>query len=127
MALSTGVHCDDNLRSILLRKSHQEQPQITFENSPLHLLATTDMFVFGFIIPILPYMLGDRLRVDPANLQALMSGLLAVHSAASFISLPIIGVLADRTPGRNVSLLKGLWGELASTVLVDIAPNRKCS
>jgi MFS family permease len=72
-------------------------------------------------------MLEVRLRIDPANVQALTSGLLAVHAAASFISSPIIGILADRIPARKGPLMIGLCGELVSTVIVAVAPNRECS
>jgi MFS family permease len=97
------------------------------EISTSDLFAITDVFLFGFIVPILPYMLEVRLGVDPANVQALTSGLLAVHAAASFISSPIIGIFADRIPARKGPLMIGLCGELVSTLIVAIAPNRECS
>ncbi|GME53332.1 membrane transporter protein [Neofusicoccum parvum] len=56
----------------------------------------TDLFLYGLIVPILPYMLHDRLDVPKSDTQPYVSGLLTAYAAASVLFSPVAGVLADR-------------------------------
>ncbi|KKY24316.1 putative membrane transporter [Diplodia seriata] len=56
----------------------------------------TDLFLYGLIVPILPFMLNDRLGIPESDVQPYVSGLLTAYAAASVLFSPVAGVLADR-------------------------------
>ncbi|KAL1655906.1 hypothetical protein SLS61_001469 [Didymella pomorum] len=58
--------------------------------------AFTDLFLYGLIVPILPFLLKDRVSLPDSQIQSTISMLLAVYAAASCLTSPIAGVLADK-------------------------------
>ena len=58
--------------------------------------AFTDLFLYGLIVPVLPFLLRDRIDTPEPQIQGATSMLLAVYAAASCVSSPVAGVLADR-------------------------------
>ncbi|ORY16727.1 major facilitator superfamily domain-containing protein [Clohesyomyces aquaticus] len=81
----------------------------------------TDMFLYGLIVPVLPFMLRDRVQVPEAELQTTLSSLLAIYAAASMLASPIAGVLADRlSSSRQLPFLLGLVLLLLSTILLAL-------
>ncbi|KAL6233065.1 major facilitator superfamily domain-containing protein [Aspergillus navahoensis] len=82
----------------------------------------SECFLFGFAVPILPYMLETRLHVDPSRTQNFITTLLTVYGAVSLISAPFIAHFADKTPSRKVPLLLSLFACASGTVLVACAP-----
>ena len=80
----------------------------------------TDLSLYCLIIPVLPFMLHDRLGIPHSELQAYSSGLLAVFAAASFLFSPIAGIIADQTSTRQMPFLLGLLALLASTILLAV-------
>ncbi|KAF4543453.1 Tetracycline resistance protein TetA/multidrug resistance protein MdtG [Lasiodiplodia theobromae] len=78
----------------------------------------TDLFLYGLIVPILPYMLNDRLGIPESDVQPYVSGLLTAYAAASVLFSPVAGVLADRVSTRQAPFLLGLLSLLAATVLL---------
>ncbi|GME46072.1 membrane transporter protein [Neofusicoccum parvum] len=83
----------------------------------------TDLFLYGLIVPILPYMLHDRLDVPKSDTQPYVSGLLTAYAAASVLFSPVSGVLADRVSTRQAPFLLGLLSLLAATVLLFLGNN----
>ncbi|CAI7619681.1 unnamed protein product [Penicillium glandicola] len=79
-------------------------------------------FLFSFIVPILKYMLEDRLHLDPAETQFKTSTVLSTHALVCFISGPFVGSWADSIPSRKGPLLCSLTGEIIGTVIVATAP-----
>ncbi|KAE8382676.1 major facilitator superfamily domain-containing protein [Aspergillus bertholletiae] len=77
-----------------------------------------ETFLYGFVVPILSYMLEDRLRMDPSQTQRMTTATLTVHGFSSLVSAPIIAHFADRTPNRKTPLLISLAGCFAGTLLV---------
>lgn len=64
-------------------------------------------------------MLKDRVHVPDARIQSTISDLLAVYAAASCLTSPIAGILADRlASSRQLPFLLGLILLLLSTILL---------
>lgn len=81
--------------------------------------AFTDMFLYGIIVPVLPFMLQDRVHVPSSQIQSTISNLLAMYAAASCVASPIAGILADRfSSSRQLPFLLGLIMLLLSTILL---------
>ncbi|KAK2616645.1 hypothetical protein QQS21_000468 [Conoideocrella luteorostrata] len=78
----------------------------------------TDLFLYGIIVPILPFLLEERLNLPKGHIQSYVSGLLAAFAAASFIFSPVTGFLADRLSTRQAPFLVGLLALLGSTTLL---------
>ncbi|KAE8356229.1 major facilitator superfamily domain-containing protein [Aspergillus coremiiformis] len=78
----------------------------------------TETFLYGFVVPILGYMLEDRLRMDPSKTLRMTTVVQTLHGFMSLVSAPVIAHFADRTPNRKVPLLLSLAGSLVGTLLV---------
>ncbi|KAI4777626.1 MFS transporter-like protein, partial [Aureobasidium sp. EXF-8846] len=83
----------------------------------------TDMFLYGLIVPILPYMLQDRVGLPQDQIQSHVDGLLAAYAGASVVFSPIAGILADKTSTRQGPFLLGLTALLLATVLLFMGNN----
>lgn len=78
----------------------------------------TDLFLYGLVVPILPFILRDRINVPQSEIQAYTSSLLAAYAAASVIcSLPA-GIVADKTSSRQLPFLLGLIALLGATLML---------
>jgi MFS family permease len=83
--------------------------------------AFTDMFLYGLIVPVLPFMLQERVQIPDSEMQSTISYLLATYAFASVLSSPIAGVLADRfSSSRQLPFLLGLVLLLLATVLLAV-------
>lgn len=97
-------------------------PGLKWRSSTFFILLTlgiamfTDLFLYGLLVPVLPFMLEDRVHIPSSQTQSFTSGLLAVYAGSSVISAPIAGVLADRISTRQAPFLGGLVVLLAATV-----------
>ncbi|PIA93361.1 putative MFS-type transporter [Cercospora beticola] len=78
----------------------------------------TENFLYAFVVPILPYMIEQRLRLDPAYTQRFTAELLVILGLISIPAAPIIGHLADQTTSRKGPLLISLLGCTIGTLLV---------
>ncbi|CAI7595824.1 unnamed protein product [Penicillium crustosum] len=82
-----------------------------------------ETFLYGFVVPILSYMLEGRLHVDPSQTQNITTALLSLHGLIALISAPIIAHFADKTPKRKLPLLISLIGCLVGTLLLSFTPS----
>ncbi|PSN66661.1 MFS transporter-like protein [Corynespora cassiicola Philippines] len=80
----------------------------------------TDMFLYGMIVPVLPFSLENRSNVGQNRVQYWVSVLIAVYGASLLAFSPICGWLADHTTSRRSPLLIGLLALLGSTVLLNV-------
>ncbi|KAF2820459.1 MFS transporter-like protein [Ophiobolus disseminans] len=80
----------------------------------------TDMFLYGVIVPVIPFALQTRCHVEWDRVQYWVSVLIAIYGAALLAFSPICGWLADRGPSRRSPLLLGLFALLGSTVLLNV-------
>ena len=83
----------------------------------------TDLFLYGLVVPILPFILRDRVQLQPDQVQSHVSALLAAYAGASVLfSLPA-GIIADRLPTRQLPFLTGLTALLLATLLLFLGQN----
>lgn len=80
----------------------------------------TDLFVYGIVVPVLPFALTERSGINPGSIQTWISIFLAVYGAALLAAAPICGWLADRTSSRQVPFLLGLLALGGSTVMLCV-------
>ena len=78
----------------------------------------TDLFLYGLIVPVLPYMLQERIGIPHDLVQSHTSALLAAYAAASILGSPVAGFLADKVSTRQAPFLGGLISLLFATVLL---------
>ena len=83
----------------------------------------SDLFLWGLPVPLLPYMLEDRLHLPIAKIQSHSSGLLAAHAISSVIFCPISAILVDQFAGRKIPYIVGVLLLLLSTVLFFLGDN----
>ncbi|PGH27862.1 hypothetical protein AJ80_00412 [Polytolypa hystricis UAMH7299] len=81
-----------------------------------------ETLLYGFVVPILPYMLEVRLHRDPGETQSLTTGLLSIHGFVTLISAPVTAALLDKTANRKIPLLLSLAMCLTGTLLVAFTP-----
>ncbi|RKF65367.1 putative MFS-type transporter C18.02 [Golovinomyces cichoracearum] len=85
----------------------------------------TDLFLYGLIVPTLPFILSNRLHIPSDDMQKSISLLLSFYGGASvLISLPA-GYIADLLPSRQPSFLCGLSAMFISTALLWIGQSWK--
>ncbi|KAK6599268.1 MFS amine [Botrytis cinerea] len=78
----------------------------------------TDLFLYGLIVPIVPFILSDRIGVEQSEIQYYTSVLLACYAGASVLFSFPAGYIADYSSSRQLPFLVGLVALLASTVLL---------
>ncbi|KAI0996486.1 hypothetical protein K3495_g11694 [Podosphaera aphanis] len=78
----------------------------------------TDLFLYGLIVPIIPFILTSRLHVSHDDIQGYTSFLLAAYAGSSFLASLPVGYIADRLPSRQISFLTGLFALFLSTALL---------
>jgi MFS family permease len=115
------------LNTIQISTDYAEKPAgLQWRSKTLFIVATvavglfTDLFLYGLIVPILPFMLRERVGVPEDQIQSHVSALLAAYAAASVLSSPVAGLLADRMSTRQSPFLFGLTALLAATVLLFV-------
>ncbi|KAK0832035.1 hypothetical protein LTR73_002322 [Friedmanniomyces endolithicus] len=99
---------------------------LPLRSSPTFIILTvatavfTDIFVYGIVVPVLPFALTTHSAIPASQIQTWISIFLAVYGAALLIASPICGWLADRSRSRRVPLLCGLLALGGCTVMLCI-------
>ncbi|KAF2627672.1 MFS transporter-like protein [Macroventuria anomochaeta] len=107
---------------------HSEKPpaMLKFRSSDGFIIGTvalavfTDMFLYGVIVPVIPFALQSHSHVEQDRVQYWVSVLIAIYGASLLAFSPVCGWLADRGSSRRSPLLLGLLALLGSTVLLQI-------
>lgn len=81
----------------------------------------TDIFLYGIIVPVIPFALSERAGVPQSDVQRWVSVLLAVYGAGLLVASPLAGWFADRSSSRRLPLLIGLVALAGSTVMLCLA------
>lgn len=89
----------------------------TFIVATVGIAMFTDLFLYGIIVPILPYLLADRIELPHQQLQSHISVLLAINAFATVAFCPVASVIADRSKSKKTAFLLGLLALLAATLL----------
>ncbi|KAH7138537.1 MFS transporter-like protein [Dendryphion nanum] len=92
----------------------------TFIIGTIALAVFTDMFLYGVIVPVIPFALEERSNVEAGRVQYYVSVLIAIYGASLLAFSPLCGWLADRSSSRRSPLLVGLFALLGSTVLLNL-------
>ncbi|KAL2823521.1 hypothetical protein BJY01DRAFT_256605 [Aspergillus pseudoustus] len=74
----------------------------------------TDELLFSFMVPLLPYIFEQRIRVQESRVQAYTSIFLFEGALVAIITSPLIGHVADRAKSKKALLLGMLMLTLAS-------------
>lgn len=83
--------------------------------------AFVDFFLYALLVPVLPFMLKDRIGVPDDRIQSTTSNLLAIYAVASVIMSPIAGFFADKfSSNRQLPFVCGLILLLFATVLLAV-------
>ncbi|KAL8997388.1 MAG: hypothetical protein Q9169_003319 [Polycauliona sp. 2 TL-2023] len=78
----------------------------------------TDLFLYGLVVPILPFILRDRVSLPDDKIQSYVSALLAAYAGASVLFSPPAGIIADRVSTRQAPFLAGLVALLGATLML---------
>jgi MFS family permease len=81
----------------------------------------TDTFLYGIIVPVIPFALSTRIGVAKASIQSWTSISLACYGAALLVCSPITGFYADRSSSRRLPLLVGLLALAGATLMLCLA------
>ncbi|KAF2843261.1 MFS general substrate transporter [Patellaria atrata CBS 101060] len=81
----------------------------------------TDTFLYGMLVPVMPFALVNRAGIDESDIQTWSSILLAVYGASWFLFSPIFGYLADVLKTRQITMLVGLGIFIGSTLMLCLA------
>ncbi|CRL20517.1 Siderophore transporter, RhtX/FptX family [Penicillium camemberti] len=81
-----------------------------------------ETFLYGFLTPILSYMLEERLHLDPSQTQTYTTALLTTHGFIGLVSAPIVAHLAEKTSSQKKPLLIALAGCFVGTLMIALAP-----
>ncbi|KAJ5801023.1 uncharacterized protein N7518_003091 [Penicillium psychrosexuale] len=82
-----------------------------------------ETFLYGFLTPILSYMLEERLHLDPSQTQTFTTALLTTHGFIGLVSAPIVAHFAEKTPSQKKPLLIALAGCFIGTLMIALAPS----
>ncbi|KAM0794419.1 major facilitator superfamily domain-containing protein [Usnea florida] len=102
---------------------------LNWRSSTLFIVSTvgiglfTDLFLYGLVVPILPFILQDRINLPHNQIQVHVSALLAAYAGASVLFSPPAGIIADRLPTRQLPFLIGLVALLLATLLLFLGQN----
>ncbi|KAK5661272.1 hypothetical protein OQA88_11166 [Cercophora sp. LCS_1] len=78
----------------------------------------TDIFLYGLIVPVIPFSLSVQAGVPENEVQHWTAILLAVYNAALCVGSPFAGLYADYTSSRRTPLLLGLLALAGATLLL---------
>lgn len=106
------------------RDASDPPPYFKYRSSKSFIITTicfasfTDIFLYGIIVPVIPFALLKRVHVPEENVQHWVSVLLAVYAAALIVCPPIAGWLTDHYKSRRVPLILGLFTLAGATVML---------
>lgn len=113
------------LNTLQFRRDYTHLPAgISWRSNTFFIVSTigvgmfTDLFLYGLIVPILPFMLRDRIGVPEEQIQSYVSMLLAVFAGASVLCSPFVGYLSDRLSSRQSMFVFGLLLMISATVML---------
>lgn len=88
-------------------------------------LTAADELLFSFMVPLLPYIFEQRLKVPASRVQVYTSIFLTEGALVAIITSPLIGHVADRAKSKKALLLGLLMLTLAS--VCGLAVTKSCT
>lgn len=83
------------------------------------------MFLYTFIVPILPYMSETRLGLDASHTQNMSFALLAETAIVTVVLSPVVGHYADQSSSKRAWLLYSLVVAFLGSLAVAVATSGK--
>lgn len=80
----------------------------------------TDVFLYGIIVPVLPFALHGRAGIAENDVQPTISILLAAYGGSLLVGAPICGWASDRFDSRRWPFMVGLLALAGSTVFLVV-------
>ncbi|RAK95865.1 MFS transporter [Aspergillus ibericus CBS 121593] len=80
----------------------------------------TDIFLYGLVVPMLPFALADRVGLSDADIQPWNSILLATYGAAIMLGSLLFGWMGDQTRTKQLPFLLGVGVMGGATVLFSL-------
>ena len=99
-------------------------PYFQYRSSKAFIITTicfasfTDLFIYGVIVPVIPFALLERIGIPEGDVQRWVSVLLVVYAAALIVCPPIAGWLTDHYKSRRVPFVLGLFALAGATVML---------
>lgn len=81
----------------------------------------TDIFLYGILVPVLPFALTDRVGVPHDDIAKWNGILLALYNLGLCVGSPVFGFYADYTSSRRLPFLLGLIALAAATLLLCLS------
>ena len=113
------------LNTTQIRNFYDEKPAgLKWRSNTIFILSTvaigifTDLFLYSLVVPILPFLLDERIGIPQSQIQSYTSALLTVYAGSSVIFSPVAGVLADRVETRQAPFLFALSMLIISTIIL---------
>lgn len=106
------------------RDASSPPPYLKYRSSKSFIILTvcfasfTDIFLYGLVVPVIPFALLNRVGVPEADVQHWVSVLLAVYAAALIVCPPIAGWLTDYYKSRRVPFVLALFTLAGATVML---------
>ncbi|KAG9764462.1 MFS general substrate transporter, partial [Aureobasidium melanogenum] len=99
----------------------QFRSSLTFITLTASFAVFTDIFLYGIIIPVLPFALTSRVGLEAKEVQTWLSVMLAIYGGAMFCASPVCGWASDRIGSCRRFLLVGLVALGMATSLLLLA------
>lgn len=80
--------------------------------------------LFAFMVPLLPYILENRIGLDKTVTQRFTSVFLIEGALVSIVSSPFIGDISDRVQFKKILLLALLAFTLISVLCLSVTSSR---
>ncbi|PGH14563.1 hypothetical protein AJ80_05883 [Polytolypa hystricis UAMH7299] len=81
----------------------------------------SDVFLYGLIVPVIPFALKDRIGIEEKDVQRWTSILLTIYGAGLLAGSPVCGWWADKSETRQRPFIAGLILLAASTLMLALA------
>ena len=100
---------------------------LSWRGHPLFILSTaviglfSETFLNGLIIPLLPFILQDRVGIAHENLQAYSTALLFAYAISSVTCCLLAGAVSDRSSSRKAPFMYGLALSIGVCFAVSIS------
>jgi MFS family permease len=86
----------------------------------ISLAVFTDVFLYGVIIPVIPFAFTQQMGIEPDAVQSAVSKSLAVYSSGLIAGSIAFGYACDKMSNRRVSMLIGLLTLIAATIVLCV-------
>lgn len=86
----------------------------------ISLAVFTDVFLYGVIIPVIPFAFTQQMGIEPDAVQSAVSKSLAVYSSGLIAGSVAFGYACDKMSNRRISMLIGLLTLIAATIILCV-------